>query len=134
MITVDAKDMIIGRLSSYLAQIALKGETINVINIEHAIITGKKETVIAKWKKRDNRGEPFHGPFIPKTPTRMAKRIIRNMLPMTRTRGRDALKRIKYYIGNKSNQSVEILDQCHIKHSKTFKYITLGEVCKALKK
>lgn len=99
MIIVDAENTILGRLASYVAKQALMGETIRVVNCERAILSGSKTNIFAKYKRRREMGEPFHGPFFPRTCKGIVKRTIRGMLPFHKDRGRNAFKRIKVYEG-----------------------------------
>ncbi|MEE9406266.1 MAG: uL13 family ribosomal protein, partial [Candidatus Aenigmarchaeota archaeon] len=43
------------------------------------------------------RGDPYHGPFYPREPDQIIKRVVRGMLPKN-TKGRNALKKLKVYI------------------------------------
>ena len=130
----DAKDMVLGRLSSFVAKKALEGEEIKIINVEQAVFTGDPRVMAKKWKNRDDRGEPFHGPFMKKTPIGLVRRVLRGMLPPNQARGREALKRIKCFIGNKENKKGIELKKMHIENAKTLKYMTVQELCKAIKK
>jgi large subunit ribosomal protein L13 len=100
-IVVDAENAILGRLSSFSAKKLLLGKKIAVVNCEKAIITGNKDTTVARYKEyRVRGGSSLKGPHFPKSAERIVKRTIRGMLPNYRTgRGRDALKRIKCYVG-----------------------------------
>jgi large subunit ribosomal protein L13 len=40
---INAEDTILGRLASYIAKEALKGESFIILNCEKAIISGRKE-------------------------------------------------------------------------------------------
>jgi len=99
MKVINAENTILGRLASYVAKQALLGETIRVVNCERAILSGSKDDVLAKYKNRREKGEPFHGPFFPRTCTGIVKRAIRGMLPYQQPRGREAFKKIKVYEG-----------------------------------
>ncbi len=96
---IDASGAILGRLASEVAKRALKGEEIIIINAEKAVISGNKEAVVEKYLHRRQIGNPKKGPFFPKRPDLIVKRAIRGMLPYKRKRGKEALKRIKVFIG-----------------------------------
>ena len=96
---IDANNLILGRLGAFVAKQALLGESIDIVNCEKAIISGKKADVLGKYKQRRARGEPYHGPFYPRNPKGIVKRTIRGMLPYKKTQGRAALKRLKIWIG-----------------------------------
>lgn len=134
---IDAKDLIAGRLSSYAAKQALLGEEINIINSELAVITGNKKDILAKYKSRADKGGPHHGPFLPKTPDRFLKRIIRGMLPHKQAKGINALKKIKCYIGfpeEFQGKETETLKKANITKLQNLKYLAIKEICKQLKK
>jgi large subunit ribosomal protein L13 len=98
---IDGKNAILGRLGSYVAREALKGEEIAIVNCEQIVITGKKQNIKEELEKKRGRvGSTEKGPKVSRTSEKIVKRVIRGMLPNYRTgRGRDALKRIKCYVG-----------------------------------
>jgi len=98
---IDAENAILGRLASYTAKEALKGEEIIIVNSEKAIITGRKEDIQEYYEsKRKRVGSTQKGPKVSRSSEKIVKRTIRGMLPNYRDgRGRDALKRIKCYKG-----------------------------------
>jgi len=48
MIVIDGKDMILGRLVSYAAKQAIRGEEVNIVNCQDIVITGKKKDIQKK--------------------------------------------------------------------------------------
>lgn len=98
MIIIDAKNMVAGRLASETAKLLLKGERISIINAESGVISGNPVHVKTLFTERVARGDPYHGPFFPKQPDRILKRIIRGMLPYKKPLGREAFKRLRVYI------------------------------------
>jgi large subunit ribosomal protein L13 len=101
MIVIDAKDAVLGRLGSHVAREALKGEEFAIVNCEQIIITGNRKNIQEELAaKRMRVGSTQKGPKVSRTSEKIVKRAIRGMLPNYRTgRGRDALKRIKCYVG-----------------------------------
>ena len=101
MKVIDGKDAILGRLASYVAKEALKGEEIAILNCEKIIITGSKRNIKENFEaKRKRVGSTQKGPKVSRLSERIVKRTIRGMLPNYREgRGREALKRIKCYVG-----------------------------------
>jgi len=99
MKVIDATNLKVGRLASYVAQDALKGETINIINAEKAVVTGTKSNILERFRKKRSVGSRYHGPFYPKRADRIVKRVIRGMIPYKKKSGREALDRIKTYLG-----------------------------------
>lgn len=136
MLIIDASNLIAGRLASFAAKKALQGEAIEIINSEKAIITGKKKQILQHYKEKIERGDPHHGPFYPKAPERILRRIIRGMLPHKQARGRQAYKRVKCFNENpenKKSQNPEKLKKISIEKLKTLKYMTIGKLSKELK-
>jgi len=111
MKTLDATGLILGRLATQIAKLALMGEQIQIINCEKAALSGSKSK-IEKLNKLRSMGSPFKGPFYPKRSDRIVKRTIRGMLPYKQTRGREALSRVKCYIGQP--ESLDIKDMISI--------------------
>jgi len=99
MIIVDATNQILGRMATFVAKQALLGEEVRVINAEKAVISGKRDTILAKYQRKREMGIPAKGPFFPRMPDRFVRRVIRGMLPYSQARGRDAYKRILCYKG-----------------------------------
>jgi len=99
----DAKDKVLGRLSSIVAKKLLEGKKIAVVNAEKMIITGNRSVIIEKYKTRVNlreRSNPEHSPYWPRRPDLFVKRIIRGMLPYhKKTTGKEAYKRLRVFMG-----------------------------------
>jgi len=133
---IDAKDLIAGRIGTVAAKRALLGEEVFILNADKAIITGSKKVVLGKYATQAKRGEPFHGPFLPKAPDRFLKRLIRGMLPYKQAKGRDAFKRIKCYSGipdGFKDKKLETIEKANVLKMQNLKYITVGELCSLLK-
>ncbi|MEK6934403.1 MAG: 50S ribosomal protein L13 [Nanoarchaeota archaeon] len=133
---LDAKNLIIGRFASVVAKRALLGEEIIILNSDLAVFTGKKEDILRKYKAQANRGEPFHGPFLPKRPHLLLKRIIRGMIPYKRERGRQAFKRVKCYISipeEFKDKKLETIEKADITKRHNLRYMNLQELCSLLK-
>jgi len=98
---IDGKNSVLGRLASYAAKEALKGEEIVVLNCGEIIITGNKKNIEEDFKaKRSRVGSGQKGPKHSKTSEKIVKRVIRGMLPDHRKgRGKIAFRRIKCYVG-----------------------------------
>ena len=96
---IDGTNAILGRLASYVAKEALRGEEIAVINCDAVQITGNKRMIEEEFKEKRSRfGHSQKGPKHHKTTEKMVKRTIRGMLPDHRQgRGRIAFKKIKCY-------------------------------------
>lgn len=101
MKVIDGKNATLGRLASYVAKEALKGEEIVILNSEEIIITGRKQRTREDFlRKRGRVGSAQKGPKISRSADKIVKRTIRGMLPNHRWgRGREAYDRIKCYVG-----------------------------------
>lgn len=99
MIIIDGKDLIVGRVATFVAKKALLGEEVKIINCEEMYITGDKPFLIKESFRRRVQGTWSKGPFYYRMPDRFVRRIIRGMLPHKTARGTEAYKRIMCYIG-----------------------------------
>jgi len=109
-IVIDAKDKIAGRLASFVAKELLKGNKVVVLNVEKAIISGDKEDIIEEFKRRRERGDPYKGPFYPRYPDEIFRRMVRGMLPYKKYRGKIALKNLKIFYGIPEEYKDKIMD------------------------
>ncbi len=98
-IIIDAKGLILGRMSSIVAKRLLQGESIIVLNAEEAAISGKRLQIVKKAKSFLEVGHPRKGPYHPRRPDRIVRRTIRGMLPWKKPKGRQAYKRLRVYLG-----------------------------------
>ena len=99
---VDASNLILGRMASYVAKKALTGNRVVVVNAERAIISGTKERVVARAKqklKTRTLGNLEKGPTHPRKPDGYVRRVIRGMLPWKKSSGKEAFHRVHVYVG-----------------------------------
>ena len=132
---IDATDLIVGRLATKVAKMALLGEDIVILNSEKAIMTGSKQEVVDKFKRKYSMGVPRKGPFIHRRPERLLKRSIRGMLPYNKAHGREAFERIKCYMGvpeQFQDAKKETFDEANIVKVPSLKYVYLLTVSKIL--
>ena len=132
---IDAKDLIVGRLCTYVAKQLLLGQTFEIVNVEKAIFTGRKEQIFEKYKRLVSMGRPRTGPFIKRRSREIFKKSLRGMLPHKTTRGREALKRVKIFKGVPARlQDVkgETLESANVSKVPNLKYIRLEELTKFL--
>ena len=130
---IDGKNLIAGRLASFVAKQALLNNEVEVINSEKVIVTGSKSNVVGKQKERQARGHPYKGPFIPKREDKLLRRMIRGMLPHKQERGKLAFKKVKCHIGIpdelKEKETTQV-PGANITKTQTLKYIRLSELCR----
>jgi large subunit ribosomal protein L13 len=125
---IDGKGAVLGRLASYVAKQALRGEEIVILNCEEVIITGNKKNIREKFEQKRGRvGSGQKGPKHSKNPERIVKRTIRGMLPDHRKgRGKIALNKIKCY--NKVPKEFEGEKRIVAGKEKKFKHIDVKEI------
>lgn len=129
---IDATDLKVGRIATVAAKLALRGEKVDIINVEKAIITGRKDVIVKKYRDQYERGRYTKGPFQPRMADRFVRRIIRSMLPYKNPRGKEALQRVMCHIGNPLGKEGETIKEAHISNSTTMKFVTVKEVCQLL--
>jgi len=125
----NADGAILGRIGSVICKELLKGKEVFVINCEKALISGDKQEIIGNvswWKNLGARSQK--GPKASRSPDRLMKRMIRGMLPWDRTRGREAYKRLRCYLGNGDLTEEEVKLAKSIEVKMPIKYIQLKEL------
>ena len=101
-IVIDGTNHIAGRLSSNVAKLLLQGNRVTVINSEKIMISGKKRNIVGEYNqflKISSILHPKHGPFHPRKPDTILSRMIRGMLPRDKPSGKEALRKLRVYIG-----------------------------------
>ncbi|MGD9131585.1 MAG: 50S ribosomal protein L13 [Candidatus Bathyarchaeota archaeon] len=133
-IIIDAKGLILGRMSSIVAKRLLQGEFITVLNAEKAAISGKRLQIVKEAKTFLEVGHPRKGPLHPRRPDRIVRRTVRGMLPYRKPKGKQAYKRLKVYLGAPKEfdgkEIQTILDASAEKLKSP--YITVGELAKEI--
>ncbi|MFB6172543.1 MAG: 50S ribosomal protein L13 [Haloarculaceae archaeon] len=130
-VVVDARDCILGRVASQVAERALAGERVAVVNAESAIITGRREDVFETYQKRFDVSSD-RGPYYPKRPDRIFKRSIRGMLPYKTTRGREAFENVRVYVGNPNDEEAERLPDTSLDRLSNIRFVQLADVSEYL--
>ena len=130
-LVVDARDCILGRVASQVAERALEGERVAVVNAEQAIITGRREDIFEKYQKRFDVSSD-RGPYYPKRPDRIFKRAVRGMIPYKTPRGREAFENVRVYVGNPNDEDAEILEDTSLDRLSNIKFVQLGDVSEYL--
>ena len=101
------------------------------INAEKAIIVGNRNEIKKRYGvKRERGGTKRKGPFFPRMPDRILKRTVRGMLPYQVSRGREAYKNFKAYIGVPNQFQKEKPEKLNYETMST--YITLSELSQHL--
>ena len=129
MTIIDADNAVVGRLASIVAKRLLNGEEIIIVNAEKAVIVGNKDYIINKYKERRDIGSVRKGPYYPRMPDRILRRTVRGMLPMKKTHGKEAYKRLKVYMGipkELNGKELEVINEA--KNNKLEGFITLKDL------
>jgi large subunit ribosomal protein L13 len=125
---IDGNNTVLGRLASFCAKEALKGEEIRVVNCENVIINGNQKTIKREFKEKRSRfGHSQKGPKHHADCEKIVKRAIRGMLPNHREgRGKTAFSQVKCYKGlPKEFENTNLLklnDKKKIKYSKIMEF------------
>ena len=133
-LVVDARDCILGRVASEVAQRALDGDRVAIVNAEDAVITGGKEDIFETYRKRLQLGSDS-GPYYPRRPDTIFKRSVRGMLPYKKPRGREALDSIRVYVGNpyeNDDHEAEVLEGTSLDRLSNIRFVHLHEVSEQL--
>ena len=133
MIVIDAENLIMGRLASHVAKMLLTGQEVAIVNAEKVVISGNKKRILEDYYHKRSVGGPRKGPNFPRMPDRILKRTIRGMVPFKKTTGKEALKRLRVYIGVPSEFQGETLNTIQGASAEgKVKYILLGDVSRQL--
>ena len=132
---INAKNLLLGRFATVAAKKALLGEKVVIINCEEAIISGKKNEVLKRYKARVARGIPLKGPYHHRRSDMLVRRAVRGMIPWKRDKGREAYKRIMCYVGTPKdyeNKKYENIKGANYNKLPTLKSLKVKELCKLL--
>ncbi len=134
---IDGEGLVLGRLASKVSKKLLEGEEITVLNAEKIIISGTKEWAYVKYKQRIDRASISNprrmGPKYPRRPDDIFRRTVRGMLPYKQSKGREAFKTLKVYVGvprQFEGQETSKLPETHPRHIK--KSVELGKISRLL--
>jgi large subunit ribosomal protein L13 len=86
-----------------IAKKALLGEYIVIINAKDAIISGNKKDIHEKYLSKlkiSTATNPRRGPFHERRPDTFMRRVIKQMLPRKKLRGKEAIRRVHIYISD----------------------------------
>ncbi|MGC9517399.1 MAG: 50S ribosomal protein L13 [Methanomicrobiales archaeon] len=134
---IDGEGHVLGRLASIVSKKLLEGQDVVVLNSEKIVISGSKEWAYAKYKQRVDRASISNprrmGPKYPRRPDDIFRRTVRGMLPFRKTKGREAFKGLKAFVGVPAEfEDSEILRIPEAEPKNITKSIELGEVSKLL--
>lgn len=131
---INAENMVLGRLSSFIAKKALLGEKVDVVNADKAVIIGSKKVILKKYNRKRNLGEAHDKAIFPRAAERLVRRTIRGMLPYKHYKGKEAFKRVRCYIGvpeKFANETLEIVNEARLKEHH-MKFMKVNDLSKLL--
>jgi len=137
MVVINAENVVLGRMATDVAKRLIKGETVQVVNAEMAVISGEPSTIVEKYRKRrlqKDKANPEHSAHWPRRPDMLVKRIIRGMLPFKHPRGRRAFRNLRVYMGvpvgiaisKDSKQDFKVKSMLHSRS------LSISDLCKQL--
>jgi large subunit ribosomal protein L13 len=134
---VDAENLIVGRMATKIAKRLIEGESISVVNAEKAVLSGKKSVLIKKLKERLDiapKGNPMKGPKFSRMPHLIVKNAIKGMVPGKSKRGKEAIKRLRVFIGvpeslAEKKEEFETIETAKNRLRTNYQYV--GEISKA---
>ncbi len=133
MIVINGENKILGRLATFVAKQLLLGNQVVVVNTEKILIKRDPKKTQEQYLQRVKRGNPYSGPFFPKRADLIFRRTVRGMLPYKTTRGRNAFKKLKVFIGiPKEFENANFVDVKEAENNHKYKTISLKELSVAL--
>lgn len=96
---LDASGLIMGRIGSTISKRLLQGEKVIIVNAEKAVISGRRVSHVAEARLFLEAGHLGHGPYHPRRPDQIIRRVIRGMLPWRKPKGKQAYKRLRVFMG-----------------------------------
>lgn len=130
---IDASNLIYGRLSTVVAKELLNGESITIVNASSVVVTGSRDSVLSKFRKRRDIGSVRKGPYYPRVPKAILKRNIGDMLPKDKAKGREALKRCVVFNGVPASMkdiNFERIEKAE--NAKVSRFVTLKDVAEIM--
>lgn len=133
---IDATGLVLGRLSSWIAQRIMMGEDVIVVNAQDMIVSGKRKYLIKSHLQKRGRAthtNPKRGPFYPRMPDRILRRTVRGMLPWKTSSGKSAFRRLSAFIEIPDNLSEkEFQSVPEAKRTLSNSYMTVGELARSI--
>jgi ribosomal protein uL13 len=134
---INGEGHVLGRLASVISKNLLEGEEVIVLNAEKIMLTGSKEWAYAKYKQRVDRASISNprdlGPKYPRRPDDIFRRTVRGMLPYKKSKGREAYKGLKAFVGVPDEyQDAEFQEIPQAEFQNVRKGMELGDVSKLL--
>lgn len=135
-IYIDGTGLVLGRLSSWVAQQIILGNKVVVVNAQDMIVSGQRKFLLESYLQRRSRAthtNPKRGPFFPRYPDRILRRTVRGMIPWKTRSGKAAFRRLAAYIDVPEelvNQEFQTVPEA--KRSLSNRYMTVGELARSI--
>ena len=131
---LDATGLIVGRVGSIVSKRLLQGAQVIVVNAENAVISGRRVSHVKEARLFLEAGHLGHGPYHPRRPDQIIRRVIRGMLPWRKPKGRQAYKRLRVFMGVPDvlrDKTFETIPQANASKLRC-PYFTMGEFAKEI--
>ena len=137
VLVIDGTNHVLGRLASIVAKKLMLGYRVVVVNTEKIVVSGERRMVVDSYKllfRVTTHRNPYRtGIRRPRTPPRLFKSAVKNMLPRNQ-RGREAFKRLRAYIGvpqeYSGKEAVRFAEADASRLSR--KYVLLGDIAREM--
>jgi large subunit ribosomal protein L13 len=135
---IDGKDLVLGRLASFVAKQLLRGDKVTIVNAEQIVISGRRDATLGAydaWLKTRNLANPRKGPFHLKRPEELVRIAVRGMLPFDKPRGREAFHRLRVHMGvpkELAGKELTSIPDASLERLGTRRFIRIGELSKHL--
>lgn len=135
---IDGKDLVLGRLASFVAKRLLDGQQVTIVNAEQVVISGRKEATFDAydaWLETRNLTNPRKGPFHLKRPEELVRGAVRGMLPFGKPKGKVAFSRLRVHRGvpaEFSGKEMTSVPDASLESLGTRRFIRVGQLSKHL--
>jgi large subunit ribosomal protein L13 len=133
LIYLDGTNQVLGRLASLVAKKLLCGYQVVVVNAEKIVLKASWSAIEKEWQTRFQLKSvinPFR--YSPKRyvrPDTYFRRVIRGMLPWRKPKGKEALRRLRVYIGiPKHLENVSFIQYQEASGGTGKQYVTLSRI------
>ena len=129
---IDGTNMILGRLATKSAKLAISGEEVAIINAEKVVVVGRKKEVLDNYKRKYVRGTSVGGPFILRGPDRLVRRCIRGMISYKTPLGKEAYKRVMCYVGNPKQLTANEVVDANVNDTQNLNFVSIEDISRNL--
>jgi large subunit ribosomal protein L13 len=131
---LNATGLVVGRVGSVVSKRLLQGEQVIIVNAENAVISGRRVSHVAEARLFLEAGHLGAGPYHPRRPDQIIRRVIRGMLPWRKPKGKQAYKRLRVFMGvpdELKDKTFETIPQANASKLRC-PYFTVGEFAKEI--